>query len=314
MMLDQLSDQYNKAIAQAAAASQRLADVEAQGAVAQADQTRLEGQTADAVTALRQAALDAYLSHILPHLKGGNPSTQAYQLAIAGVYTGSAIETASQRVKDLHEAQRQLRTARQQVANATSQAEVENATAQSARQAAQTAAAQAAAHQIELTATLAQVQGELANIVAAQRASIAQDVYNRISQAGNLLFKPSGKLAPQLPETARALSIALGQVGKPYVWGATGPDSFDCSGLMQWSWAQTGVRLPRVSQDQQVWATPVPISELQPGDLVFFGNPAHHVAMYVGNGMMVDAPHSGANVEVVSIWWSELSGFGRVHP
>jgi cell wall-associated NlpC family hydrolase len=149
--------------------------------------------------------------------------------------------------------------------------------------------------------------------VAAQRASIAQDVYNRISQAGNLLFNPSGKLPPQLPETARALSIALAQVGKPYVWGATGPDSFDCSGLMQWSWAQTGVHLPRVSQDQQPWAIPVPISELQPGDLVFFGNPAHHVAMYVGNGMMVDAPHSGANVEVVSIWWSELAGFGRVH-
>lgn len=58
---------------------------------------------------------------------------------------------------------------------------------------------------------------------------------------------------------------------------------------------------------------PVPISQLQPGDLVFYGVPAHHVGMYVGGGRMVDAPHSGANVHVVPIWWGDLAGFGRVH-
>ena len=97
------------------------------------------------------------------------------------------------------------------------------------------------------------------------------------------------------------------------MWGGTGPDVFDCSGLMQWSWAQVGVHIPRVAADQQTWATPVPISQVQPGDLVFFGNPAHHVGMYIGNGQMVNAPHTGANVEVASIWWNELAGFGRVH-
>jgi cell wall-associated NlpC family hydrolase len=69
-----------------------------------------------------------------------------------------------------------------------------------------------------------------------------------------------------------------------------------------------------VAADQQAAAIPVPISQLAPGDLVFFGAPAHHVGIYVGGGRMVDAPHSGANVTVVPIWWDDLAGFGRVTP
>jgi cell wall-associated NlpC family hydrolase len=82
---------------------------------------------------------------------------------------------------------------------------------------------------------------------------------------------------------------------------------------MQWSWNQLGLNLPRVAADQQTWAIPVPISQVLPGDLVFFGSPAHHVGLYIGNGMMVDAPHTGAVVETVPVWWDELSGFGRIH-
>jgi len=156
-------------------------------------------------------------------------------------------------------------------------------------------------------------EGDLVALVAAAKAQMSQAIYNRLANAGSLDFKPSGPLPPQLPQTAQAIKIATAQLGKPYVWGATGPDSFDCSGLMQWSWAQVGVGLPRVAADQQAWVIPVPISQVLPGDLVFFGNPAHHVGMYIGNGMMVDAPHSGAYVEEVSVWWDELAGFGRVH-
>jgi cell wall-associated NlpC family hydrolase len=115
-----------------------------------------------------------------------------------------------------------------------------------------------------------------------------------------------------LPEATAAVQAALAQVGKPYQWGAAGPNTFDCSGLTMWSWAQAGIAIPRVAADQQSWTTPVPISQLQPGDLVFFGTPAHHVGMYIGNGLMVDAPHTGADVTVESIWWSDLAGFGRV--
>jgi cell wall-associated NlpC family hydrolase len=93
----------------------------------------------------------------------------------------------------------------------------------------------------------------------------------------------------------RAIQYALGEVGKPYVWGATGPNSYDCSGLMLRSYESAGVTLPRVAA-QQYWAgTQLPVRQAQPGDLLFWGydtsNPGsiHHVAMYLGNGRMVEA-------------------------
>ena len=93
----------------------------------------------------------------------------------------------------------------------------------------------------------------------------------------------------------RAIQYALGEVGKPYVWGATGPHSYDCSGLMLRAYQSAGITLPRVAA-QQYWAgTQLPVRQAQPGDLLFWGydtsNPAtiHHVAMYLGNGRMVEA-------------------------
>jgi cell wall-associated NlpC family hydrolase len=240
-------------------------------------------------------------------------ATAAYQLRIAHVYGGSAMETTRQQTRDLHNAVERLQNNEQQVQASIRQAMVHNATAWAAEQRAQAARVAAQGAQAKLLATQQQVQGDLVNLVAAQRASIAQTAFNQISQSGKLLFDPATPLPGALPQTAVAINIALAQQGKPYVWGGTGPDVFDCSGLTQWSWAQVGVHIPRVASDQQAWATPVPISRIQPGDLVFFGNPAHHVGMYIGNGEMVNAPHTGAFVEVVPIWWSELAGFGRVH-
>jgi cell wall-associated NlpC family hydrolase len=176
------------------------------------------------------------------------------------------------------------------------------------------AASQAAtAVQAKLTATLATVQGELVTLVAAQRAGIAWQTYAKLGGGQALDFVPPKPLPALVPQTAAAIALVTAQMGKPYLWGGTGPDSFDCSGLMQWSWNQLGLQLPRVAADQQTWAVPVPISQVLPGDLVFFGSPAHHVGLYVGNGLMVDAPHTGEFVETVPIWWDELTGFGRVH-
>jgi cell wall-associated NlpC family hydrolase len=223
------------------------------------------------------------------------------------------METTRQEIQDLRGAVQRLQANEQEVQTSIRQALVDNATAWAAEQRAQAAQMEAQGAQARLLATQQQVQGDLVNLVAAQRASIAQTAYNQITQSGRLLFNPATPLPGALPQTAAVINIALAQQGKPYVWGGTGPDVFDCSGLMQWSWAQAGVRIPRVAAAQQAWATPVPISQIQPGDLVFFGNPAHHVGMYIGNGQMVDAPHTGAFVEVVPMWWSELAGFGRVH-
>jgi peptidoglycan DL-endopeptidase CwlO len=110
---------------------------------------------------------------------------------------------------------------------------------------------------------------------------------------------------------AIAVRAALAQVGKPYQWGAAGPDSFDCSGLTMYAWAQAGVSLPHSSAAQYSATPRVSTSALEPGDLLFHGSPIHHVGMYIGGGQMVEAPYSGASVRVVSSSRSDTVGAGR---
>lgn len=101
----------------------------------------------------------------------------------------------------------------------------------------------------------------------------------------------------------QAINYALAQIGKPYVWGAAGPNAFDCSGLVQQAWKAAGVDIPRVTQSQyEQGGQQIPLSQAQPGDLVFWGygrNPlaTHHVAMYLGNNEIVQAPQPGQTVE-----------------
>ena len=104
------------------------------------------------------------------------------------------------------------------------------------------------------------------------------------------------------------IQYGLAEVGEPYVYGAEGPDAFDCSGLMQWIFGKVGITLPRTARQQQGAVTPV--AEPRAGDLVFWGNPATHVALYVGDGQVLSAPHAGERVRVQSIWGSPT--YGRV--
>lgn len=109
------------------------------------------------------------------------------------------------------------------------------------------------------------------------------------------------------PYAAAAIAAARTRIGDPYVWGATGPKSFDCSGLVQWAYAQAGLSLMRVAADQYRSGPVVPLDALAPGDLLFWAtDPAvkatiHHVALYVGGGQMIEAPHTGAFVRLVPI-------------
>lgn len=108
-----------------------------------------------------------------------------------------------------------------------------------------------------------------------------------------------------------AVNTAVAQVGKPYQWGAAGPSSFDCSGLTMYAWAHAGVSLPHSSAAQYSATTRVSTSALEPGDLLFYYSPIHHVAMYIGGGRMVEAPYTGATVRVVPMRTSDLVGAGR---
>ncbi|MEX1177396.1 MAG: NlpC/P60 family protein [Nitriliruptor sp.] len=111
----------------------------------------------------------------------------------------------------------------------------------------------------------------------------------------------------------KAVEVALAQVGKPYKWGGTGPSSFDCSGLTGYAWRAAGVTLPRVSRDQYSGTQRINRGDLRPGDLVFYHSPISHVAMYIGDGKVVEAPSSGKYVRVSSTGLSRsgIVGYGR---
>jgi cell wall-associated NlpC family hydrolase len=135
---------------------------------------------------------------------------------------------------------------------------------------------------------------------------------------------PSGAVsggAMTVAQLTVALRAAESRRGLPYVWGAAGPTAFDCSGLVQWAFAQAGVSMPRVAADQARVGPAVPVSQLQPGDLLFYHtdptDPGYisHVAIYLGNGWMIQAPQPGMDVQVVQAdFSSQFAGAIRVYP
>ncbi|MGW7420973.1 NlpC/P60 family protein [Streptomyces sp. NPDC054813] len=120
----------------------------------------------------------------------------------------------------------------------------------------------------------------------------------------------SGAGAPD-GRAAAAVAAARAALGKPYVWGASGPSGFDCSGLMQWSYAHAGIQLPRTSQEQRYAGHQVPLSQAQPGDLVVYRSDASHVGMYVGNGQVIHAPYPGAPVRYDPVGMMPISSVTR---
>ncbi|MFI8961319.1 NlpC/P60 family protein [Streptomyces sp. NPDC053493] len=113
-------------------------------------------------------------------------------------------------------------------------------------------------------------------------------------------------------KAAEALAFARAQIGKPYVWGATGPSSYDCSGLTQAAWRAAGVDLPRTTWDQVKVGDRVATDDLLPGDLVFFYDDISHVGLYIGGGKMIHAPKPGAYVREESIYYMPI--YGSVRP
>ena len=111
---------------------------------------------------------------------------------------------------------------------------------------------------------------------------------------------------------AQALQAALTRVGDPYVWGAAGPGQFDCSGLVVWAFAQEGIALPHYTGSLWNSGMHVARSDLEPGDLVFFFSDISHVGIYIGDGLMIDAPDFGEYVRVEPVYWSAYVGAVRI--
>ncbi len=130
-------------------------------------------------------------------------------------------------------------------------------------------------------------------------------------------FLASGALGDDARPSAggdRAVRYAVEQVGKPYEWGAEGPESYDCSGLTSVAWERAGTVIPRTSQEQWARLAHVPLGELRPGDLVVYFPEATHVALYLGDGMVVQAPRPGAEVKVSPIAANPVLGAVRPDP
>jgi cell wall-associated NlpC family hydrolase len=182
-----------------------------------------------------------------------------------------------------------------EVALAAEAAEQAQAAAGAATAEAERTLAEIEAQQADLEEQIADYQQQYQALSAPQR-----DAADRAHGGDAVGVAPMAAAAPSQAAQV-AVDTALAQVGDPYVWGAGGPDSFDCSGLTQYSYAAAGVSLPHSSRMQSQMGTPVSRSQLQPGDLVFFYSPVSHVGMYIGNGQMVHASTSGKPVQVVSL-------------
>ena len=236
------------------------------------DQTQLMGR----LTSRQKSAVDDYFTEQSATMKKRQEASKSLQTLTE---TQSDLQTAKSTV------QKKLSDARELLSKLTAEEKARLAAIQkqkeeeAARKAAELAKQQAAAEK-------------------AKEEAAAQDSGSS-SGSGSTSTSDSSYAT----KAEKALAFARAQIGKPYVWGATGPGSYDCSGLTQAAWKAAGVSLPRTTYDQVNAGTTVSLADARPGDLIFFYDDISHVGIYIGNGMMIHAPKPGAYVREESIYY-----------
>ncbi len=309
-----LAEQYNAAVLAASSTASKLQQQQAAVAAANANASKAKG-------AIQADAINAYVhGGTLASLASRNGGmAQADGGVLAGEYMNTLASTQADNLDAFHSA-----SATAQIASTQLQAlEKQQKKAADNTNAARSATVSA---QNQLQSTLGQVKGELQTLVAqaeaakqAQAAAAAQALLARvqtIGSGGGAVGRRgrggaqsfSAAPIPVGAGAAEAVAAAKSRLGLPYVWGAAGPGAFDCSGLVMWAWSHAGVGLPHFSGAQYSSTTHISMSQLQPGDLVFPSNPGDHVAMYIGGGMIIEAPHSGDVVHIVPMYsWFVLA-------
>jgi len=297
--VDAISQQYEEAQGRVQALDDQINQIRSTIA---ADQAQVQNDQGN----LRQAALNSYMT------AGNNTGLEqlfapgGQSAAVANTYRTVASGNISTDIDALNVAQKNLAAQQAQLQVTQGQAQAALDAVASQRQAAEAAVAQQ-------EATLAQVKGQIAGLVAQQQAAQAAAQHaafvNRVGSLSNIPPPPGSG-------AGAAVAAAESQIGVPYQWGGESPGvGFDCSGLTQWAWGRAGVGIPRTAQDQYDASSHIPLGDLAPGDLVFWGGgpgSVEHVGMYVGGGDVVDAPQTGSDVQIQPIWDNGLVGAGRV--
>jgi cell wall-associated NlpC family hydrolase len=296
----------------------RAQQVDAAVLASQAEVAKTDAQVSAALAILKTQTIASYVKggHLssLQLLVGGNEQTLAVRKTYVKAITGQqrAALDAFAAAREQQDAKRaELDRARKDARGALAKVDADQRAA---------AGAQAAAE-----ATLAKVQGDLSQLVAAETQRRAEEAAQRAQadlaarqarERADRASRPSpaanaGPAPAVSGGAAAAVAEAQRQIGKPYQYGGSGPDSFDCSGLTSWAWRAGGVSLPHSAADQYGSTRHVSIDQIQPGDLLFYGSPIHHTGIYVGNGQMVEAPRTGYNVRYASIYRGDLVGVSR---
>jgi cell wall-associated NlpC family hydrolase len=288
---DQLNHEFERAAEAYNAANVRLADVQAQLAGAKAAKDAAQAEASSTRARLSERAVGAYTSFgsQLDVLLGAADISQfSDRLEYMGALTQSDAElaatadAAAQRAQWAAERYDGLVTQRQRELDQMAQ---ERARIQELLGKAE-----------QLYRTLSGERHQYLDAIAAQRAA-AQAAAQQEQAASTSIVPDTGTIPPPPPSDGSAAAIAIAAarsvIGTPYVFGAAGPDAFDCSGLTSWAWAQAGVYLPHSADAQYASFPRVPLSDLQPGDIVYYGNFGPHVALYIGGGTIIHATHPG---------------------
>ena len=295
-----LTNAANKAIQQGDQVKQQLAEANGRLKLVSAEVARDRKQFNTMRTYVAQVAATAYedgnMTSMAALITSANPQTVLSRASML-VQLSSA---RSQEMRQFIAAARQLSGAQQG--------------AQRAQQAIAALNKQEQAKVASIQKTLAQRKAMLATLTAQQQQTVLSTTSPGGSASGSP--PPANNPVPANTNAGRAVAFAYAQLGCPYVYGATGPchNGYDCSGLVQAAWAYAGVSIPRDTYSQWAGLPHVPLSQLQPGDLIYFAG-VSHVGMYVGGGYLIDAPIPGQNVQKVALsGWYAANEVGAARP